>query len=88
MKNINSLSTPQKAARKQRFVDACLAVLAVAFFLFFIIGIIIFAHKTYDPLEVRESTQKTLEYIGFDGEKHQAIVINTGQHNWVLVEKK
>ena len=76
MKNINSLSAPQKA------------VLAVIFSLFFIIGIIIFAHKTYDPLEVRESTQKTLEYIGFDGEKHQAIVINTGQHNWVLVEKK
>jgi len=76
MKNINSLSAPQKAA------------LAVIFSIFFIGVIIIFAHKTYDPLEVRESTQKTLEYTGFDGEKHQAIVINTGQHNWVLVEKK
>ena len=76
MKNINLLSAPQKAA------------LAVIFSIFFIGVIIIFAHKTYDPLEVRESTQKTLEYTGFDGEKHQVIVINTGQHNWVLVEKK
>ena len=79
MKNINSLSAPQKT------------VLAVAFSLFFIIGIIIFAHKTYAPLEVREGipcSSEILEYTGFDGEKHQAIFINTGQHNWVLVEKK
>jgi len=76
MKNINSLSEPQKAT------------LAVIFSLFFIIGIIILANKPHDPLEVREGTQKTLEYTGFDGEKHQAILINTGQHNWVLVEKK
>jgi hypothetical protein len=48
----------------------------------------IIEYNTNDPLEVRESYQKTLEYTGFDGKKHQAIVINTGQHNWVLVEKK
>lgn len=45
-------------------------------------------YNTSDPLKVRESYQKNLEYIGFDGKKHQAIVINTGQHSWVLVEKK
>jgi hypothetical protein len=41
-----------------------------------------------NPTEVEEGYQKTLEYIGFDGKKHQAIVVNTGQHNWVLVEKR
>ncbi len=40
------------------------------------------------PLEPHEASQKTLEYVGFDGKKHQAIVIHTAQHNWVLVEKK
>jgi hypothetical protein len=43
---------------------------------------------TYEPTKVQEATQKTLEYIGFDGKKHQAIVVHTAQHNWVLVEKK
>jgi hypothetical protein len=88
MKNINSLSTPQKAVRNLDLQAEFILALAAIFSIFFIGVIIIFAHKTYDPLEVRESTQKTLEYTGFDGEKHQAIVINTGQHNWVLVEKK
>ena len=40
------------------------------------------------PLEPHEATQRTLEYTGFDGKKHQAIVINCGQRSWVLVEKK
>ncbi len=48
----------------------------------------IYEHITYQPTKVQEATQKTLEYIGFDGKKHQAIVVWTGQHNWVLVEKK
>jgi len=47
----------------------------------------IYEHITYQPTKVQEATQKTLEYIGFDGKKHQAIVVWTGQHNWVLVEK-
>ena len=42
----------------------------------------------HEPTRVQEATQKTLEYIGFDGKKHQAIVVHTAQHNWVLVEKK
>jgi hypothetical protein len=43
---------------------------------------------TYEPTKVQEATQKTLQYVGFDGKKHQAIVVLTAQHNWVLVEKK
>jgi hypothetical protein len=39
-------------------------------------------------LEPKECSQKTLQYIGFDGKKHQAIVLHTDIHNWVLVEKK
>jgi cytoskeletal protein RodZ len=56
-----------------------------------LVGLIIFMvydFATYEPTNVQEATQKTLEYIGFDGKKHQAIVVYTAQHNWVLVEKK
>jgi hypothetical protein len=56
-----------------------------------LVGVIIFMVyelATYEPTKVQEATQKTLEYIGFDGKKHQAIVVHTAQHNWVLVEKK
>lgn len=55
------------------------------------VGVIIFAiydFITYEPTKVQEATQKTIEYIGFDGKKHQCIVVWTAQHNWVLVEKK
>ena len=50
----------------------------------------IYEYITYepDPTEIEEATQKTLEYVGFDGKKHQAIVVFTTQHNWVLVEKR
>lgn len=51
-------------------------------------GIIEYSSSKNNPLEVHEVYQKTLEYTGFDGKKHQAIVLNTGTHNWVLVEKK
>jgi hypothetical protein len=56
-----------------------------------LVGLLIFGFYdfiTYEPTKVQEATQKTLEYIGFDGKKHQAIVVHTAQHNWVLVEKK
>jgi uncharacterized membrane-anchored protein YhcB (DUF1043 family) len=56
-----------------------------------LVGLIIFMvydFATYEPTKVQEATQKTLEYIGFDGKKHQAIVVHTAQHNWVLVEIK
>jgi hypothetical protein len=56
-----------------------------------LVGLIIFMvydFATYEPTNVQEATQKTLEYIGFDGKKHQAIVVHTAQHNWVLVEIK
>ena len=55
------------------------------------VGVIIFAiydFITYEPTKVQEATQKTIEYVGFDGKKHQCIVVWTAQHNWVLVEKK
>jgi hypothetical protein len=56
-----------------------------------LVGTIIFAiydFITYEPTKVQEATQKTIEYVGFDGKKHQCIVVWTAQHNWVLVEKK
>ena len=55
------------------------------------VSVIIFAiydFITYEPTKVQEATQKTIEYVGFDGKKHQCIVVWTAQHNWVLVEKK
>jgi hypothetical protein len=48
----------------------------------------IYLSITHNPQEPQEATQKTLEYIGFDGKKHQAIVVHTAQRNWVLVEKR
>ncbi len=51
-------------------------------------GIIEHNRSKDKPLEVHEVYQKTLEYTGFDGKKHQAIVLNTGTNNWVLVEKR
>jgi hypothetical protein len=56
-----------------------------------LVGVVIFMVydlATHEPTEVQEATQKTLEYVGFDGKKHQAIVVHTAQHNWVLVEKR
>jgi hypothetical protein len=51
-------------------------------------GIIEYNTSKDKPLEPKECNQKTLEYTGFDGKKHQAIVLNTGTHNWVLVERR
>ena len=51
-------------------------------------GIITYNESKDKPLEPHEVYQKTLEYTGFDGKKHQAIVLNTGTYNWVLVETK
>jgi hypothetical protein len=51
-------------------------------------GIIEHYDSKEKPLEPHEASQKTLEYVGFDGKKHQAIVIHTAQHNWVLVERR
>ena len=56
-----------------------------------LVSVIIFAiydFITYEPTKVQKATQKTIEYVGFDGKKHQCIVVWTAQHNWVLVEKK
>jgi hypothetical protein len=66
-------------------------VIAIMTMILIVLGVIIFMvydFITYEPTKVQEATQKTLEYIGFDGKKHQAIVVHTAQHNWVLVEKK
>lgn len=51
-------------------------------------GIIEYNASKDKPLEPHEGYQRTIEYVGFDGKKHQAIVIRTAQHNWVLVEKR
>jgi hypothetical protein len=70
------------------YAVSMVAILVIAFVGLLIHGI--YGYITYErnPSEVQEGYQKTLEYIGFDGKKHQAIVVNTGQHNWVLVEKR
>ena len=53
-----------------------------------IYGIYEYHNSKDEPLKSYEATQKTLQYVGFDGKKHQCIVVWTAQHNWVLVEKK
>lgn len=67
-------------------------VAIVALFGILFIGIIcafIESSKAKDePLKPHEGYQRTLEYVGFDGKKHQAIILFTAQHNWVLVEKR
>jgi len=66
-------------------------VIAIMTMILIVLGVLIYGvidFITYEPNNVQEATQKTLEYIGFDGKKHQAIVVHTAQHNWVLVEKK
>jgi hypothetical protein len=68
------------------YVVTMVGILIVAFVGLLIHGI--YGYMTYEPTKVQEATQKTLEYIGFDGKKHQAIVVHTAQHNWVLVEKR
>lgn len=73
MKNINWLSIGLITA-----IIICFGFLVSA----------IIEHNTSDPLEPKIARQKTLEYVGFDGKKHQAIVLFTAQHNWVLVERK
>jgi hypothetical protein len=66
-------------------------VIAIMTMILIVLGVLIYGvydFITYEPTNVQEATQKTLEYIGFDGKKHQAIVVYTAQHNWVLVEIK
>ena len=66
-------------------------VIAIMTMILILLGVLIYGvydFITYEPTKVQEANQKTLEYIGFDGKKHQAIVVHTAQHNWVLVEKK
>jgi hypothetical protein len=73
--------------RDNWFKVGILAIFAVMFF-GVICALIEYANSKDEPLKPHEGYQRTLEYIGFDGKKHQAIVIHTAQHNWVLVEKR
>jgi hypothetical protein len=70
------------------YAVAMVGILVIAFVGLVIHGI--YGYITYEPNinEVDEGYQRTIEYVGFDGKKHQAIVIKTAQHNWVLVEKR
>lgn len=70
------------------WIGAGLFLLLAIMFGAVVYGIIEYYHSKDKPLEPHEASQKTLEYVGFDGKKHQAIVLHTGTHNWVLVEKK
>lgn len=41
-----------------------------------------------NPNKGIEGSQMTIDYVGFDNKKHQAIVVHCGTQNWVLVEKR
>jgi hypothetical protein len=45
-------------------------------------------NKNPNPNKGIDGGQKTINYVGFDGKKHQAIVVHCGTQNWVLVEKR
>jgi hypothetical protein len=70
------------------YVVTMVGILIVAFVGLLIHGV--YGYITYkaDPTEIQETTQKTLQYVGFDGKKHKCIIVWTSQHNWVLVENK
>lgn len=74
--------------KKIDWINAGLFLLLSICFGAIVYGIIEYHRSKDEPLKPIEGCQKTIEYIGFDGKKHQAIVIKTAQHNWVLVEKK
>jgi len=68
------------------------AISMVAILIIALVGLLIYGiygYVTYkpNPNEAQEGYQRTIEYIGFDGKKHKAIVINAN-HDWVLVEKQ
>ncbi len=69
------------------FKTGIVVIFAISFF-GIIYGIYSVCNASNDPNIAQEGYQKTLEYVGFDGKKHQCIVVNTGTHNWVLVEKR
>jgi len=70
------------------YAISMVGILFIAFICLFAHGI--YGYMTYkpNPNETQEGFQKTIEYIGFDKKKHKCIVVNTAQHNWVLVEKQ
>ena len=69
------------------FKVAILALFVVMFFAILCM-FIDYRKSKNEPLKPHEGYQRTIEYVGFDGKKHQCIVVNTGQHSWVLVENK
>jgi hypothetical protein len=69
------------------FKVGIIAIFAIMFFSI-VFAFIEYTNSKDEPLKPCEATQRTLEYVGFDGKKHQAIILFTAQHNWVLVEKK
>ncbi len=70
------------------YVISMVGILVIAFVGLLIHGVYGYITYKVDPNETEEGFQKTIEYIGFDKKKHKCIVVNTAQHNWVLVEKQ
>ena len=73
---------------REKFFNASIALLLAICFGAIVYGIIEHYDSKEKPLQPKECSQKTLEYIGFDGKKHYAIVLHTDIHNWVVVERK
>jgi hypothetical protein len=77
---------------KEKYELNWYAISMVGILVIALVGLLIYGvygYITYkpNPNEAQEGHQRTLEYVGFDGKKHQAIVINA-HHDWVLVEKR
>jgi hypothetical protein len=73
---------------KDNYYKVAILALFAIFFIGIICAFVDYTRSKEKPLEPHEATQRNLEYIGFDGKKHQCIVVWTAQHNWVLVEKR
>jgi hypothetical protein len=62
-------------------------ILVVVFVVSFITYSTYETFKTPNPNQGSQTGQRTIDYIGFDGKPHQAIVVYCG-NNWVIVEKR
>jgi len=72
----------------KNWYEFAIAVICTIGFFGITYGIYNACNISNNPNVTQESWQKTLEYTGFDGKKHQCIVVKTGTNNWVLVERK
>jgi hypothetical protein len=63
-------------------------ILAGVFVVSFLTYSIYETFKTPNPNKGLQTGQRTVDYIGFDGKPHQAIIVYCGTNNWVIVEKR